>query len=485
MNLGIQDATDKKILIFSLLFVILASIGLWFRLYYFFALPLVLLGTFFILLKPDLIWLMVFFFTPISINPNDVDLGKLSLSLPVEPILFLLTLLFLYLILSRKLIDDAFFTHPISILFYCYFIWMFITSMTSTNVLVSFKFIIAKAWFIIPMYFLSYFYFKDEKNILRFIWLFVITLSLVALFNTVHLSMFSFEDKPSQWTMQPFFKDHTILGAIIAMFIPASIGLINWYKGQYGLKLIAFILFIILSIGLLITFSRAAWVSIIPALIVFLFMRFKISFKYLVVIFIFITFYLLIMSDEIIMSLEKNKVSGSDDLVENVESISNISTDASNLERINRWACALEMWKDKPVFGFGPGTYMFEYAPYQLSGNYTEISTNFGDVGNAHSEYLSLMAETGLLGLIIFLVMFYFVCRTGFRIYKNNINPGDRILAAIALCGLLTYYMHGILNNFLDTDKAAVPFFVFISVLVALEIRGNRKLLVEESSHNY
>ncbi len=38
------------------------------------------------------------------------------------------------------------------------------------------------------------------------------------------------------------------------------------------------------------------------------------------------------------------------------------------------------------------------------------------------------------------------------------------------LVGLLTYYIHGLLNNFLDTDKAAVPFWGFTAIIVAMDI---------------
>ena len=67
------------------------------------------------------------------------------------------------------------------------------------------------------------------------------------------------------------------------------------------------------------------------------------------------------------------------------------------------------MWEDKPWLGWGPGTYMFKYAPYQLSYQLTIISTNFGTNGNAHSEYLGPLAEQGIVGLLIVVsfVLFY------------------------------------------------------------------------------
>ena len=38
------------------------------------------------------------------------------------------------------------------------------------------------------------------------------------------------------------------------------------------------------------------------------------------------------------------------------------------------------------------------------------------------------------------------------------------------LLGLLTYFIHGIMNNFLDTDKLAVPVWAFVAMIVALDV---------------
>jgi O-antigen ligase len=71
------------------------------------------------------------------------------------------------------------------------------------------------------------------------------------------------------------------------------------------------------------------------------------------------------------------------------------------------------MFKERPVFGFGPATYAFEYARFQEPENLTIISTNFGDMGNAHSEYLSALSETGFVGFVLFVLfvvgVFYYL----------------------------------------------------------------------------
>jgi hypothetical protein len=38
------------------------------------------------------------------------------------------------------------------------------------------------------------------------------------------------------------------------------------------------------------------------------------------------------------------------------------------------------------------------------------------------------------------------------------------------MLGLVTYFTHGVLNNYLDTDKASVPVWGFIAIIVAIDI---------------
>ena len=60
----------------------------------------------------------------------------------------------------------------------------------------------------------------------------------------------------------------------------------------------------------------------------------------------------------------------------------------------------------------------------------------------------------------------------GFRVY-NQMRQTDRwgsIWALSIYLGLLTYFIHGVLNNYLDTDKASAPFWGFLAILVALDL---------------
>ena len=95
-------------------------------------------------------------------------------------------------------------------------------------------------------------------------------------------------------------------------------------------------------------------------------------------------------------------------------------------------------------------------------------------MGNAHSEYIGPLAEQGWPGLLLVVVLLWALFRTGFRVVHALPEGQDRSLALMALLGLVTYFVHGVLNNFLDMDKAAVLVWGSAALLVYLDL-GNGK----------
>jgi O-antigen ligase len=186
---------------------------------------------------------------------------------------------------------------------------------------------------------------------------------------------------------------------------------------------------------------------------------------------------------EIFIALGRNNTDAEGGFSNNIESVSNISTDASNLERLNRWSCAIRMWEDKPILGWGPGTYMFKYARYQLSSERTIISTNFGTNGNAHSEYLGPLSEQGIIGLVIVICILFYSTALGYRLVYSVAETEIKILVIGLFLGLMTYFVHGFLNNFLDTDKLSLPFWSFLSALVCIDIYFRKKDIDVKSSN--
>jgi len=433
------------------------------------ALPFVLLLLILYIFSLDKVILMTTFLTPLAINLKDSEFG-IGISLPSEPLMFGLLLLFFLKLLHERFYDRKILQHPVTIAIIINLIWIFITCFTSEIPVVSVKFMIARLWFVVPFYFAGILLFADLKNAKRFQWLYVIPLLIVILYTLYNHSTFGFDKPHSNMVMKPFYNDHTAYGAVIALFLPVFTGFVLTRIYDRTLRITAFVFLSLLITGIIFSYSRAAWISVAGALGVFLLIKFRVRFYWLMLALIIGIGFFYMFRYQFIDKLEKNKQDSSTDFVEHVQSISNISSDASNLERINRWASALRLFKERPIFGWGPGTYQFVYAPYQRAKEKTIISTNYGDMGNAHSEYIGPLSESGILGMVTFIGIVITTIITGIRVYRRAADKEVRWLSLILTLGLISYYIHGVMNNFLDTDKASVPFWGFTAILVAMDL---------------
>jgi O-antigen ligase len=167
--------------------------------------------------------------------------------------------------------------------------------------------------------------------------------------------------------------------------------------------------------------------------------------------------------------MKTTQIKYNDDAQAHLSSVTNLKSDASNLERINRWYCAIEMGKAKPILGFGPGTYQFSYDAFQRPDLMTRISTHHGDRGNAHSEYLGAFAETGVLGLLLLvaLALWSITCVIDLNRSQRR-SPWHNLLLGVGL-GLVTFWVHGFFNSFMDTDK--VSFLVYTSIAFITQMK--------------
>lgn len=428
-----------------------------------------------------LMWFVVFC-APFSLNLEELEIGGVGMYLPTEPLMFGIMILFFLKLFLSGTFDRKIVYHPITIAIIFNLMWIFITSLTSEMPIVSFKFLLSRMWFVVCFYFVALQLFRVKKNYRIYFWAYIIPFTGVIIYAIVRLSTHSFDEKAGHWVMEPFFKDHTSYGAVIALYFPMLFLFINKRYSIY-VRMFSYLLIVVFGLGLVLSYTRAAWVSVLLAGVLFLIYKYKIKFKLLFGAGVVGILILAMSWTNIMMKLEKNNQDSSGKLSEHVESISNVSTDASNLERVNRWTSAWRMFKERPIFGWGPGTYVFQYAPFQLSYNATIITTNAGSNGNAHSEYIGPLAEQGLIGMISIVLLLIVVYYRGSLLYHKLPKGEFKSVVLFTLISLLTYVVHGFLNNYLDTDKASIPFWGFIALIVAIDIYHSKepKLLDSEA----
>ncbi|HTX88008.1 MAG TPA: O-antigen ligase family protein [Bacteroidales bacterium] len=426
---------------------------------------------------PEFFLFSIIFFVPLSVK---VDLpGGFALSLISE---ILMALICGFLVLQTGEIrkaDRRIFRYPLFVILMAGIAWDLVCCVMSSMPLVSVKRTFIQAVYILVFFYLFFLYFDRPRNILRFYLLYALGMILPILNGMAWHSQYHFNSQSSYYMPQPFFIEHTIYGATLAFILPVLYYL-TFIPSEYNrgrIKRVGFGLLLLLCFTAeFLSYSRAAWLSLltIPAALVIFY--FRIRPVYLIALLGVLVLVWVLNTGPIMDFISRiESRSNRGNLREQVVSIANIQTDISNVERINRWKCALRMFLARPLRGFGPGTYQFQYGQFQVRSEMTRISTYHGEKGNAHSEYLGKLAETGLPGFLIYLAAIFYTLFTAWKIIFRTKDKELRTFTILIMCCLLPYFVHTIFNGFAEHDKIASLYYGSLAAVAALDIYRFRK----------
>lgn len=121
--------------------------------------------------------------------------------------------------------------------------------------------------------------------------------------------------------------------------------------------------------------------------------------------------------------------------VSTAERLSQLNAEDGSIQRrLIFYRAALDLAKEKPVFGIGLGNYRIESIPLDLS-------TNTSVPLHAHNDFLELTAETGLLNGLLYFSIFVVLL---FVNLKRLIKADESQLKNIALLTLLLLIVYGV-----------------------------------------
>jgi len=134
--------------------------------------------------------------------------------------------------------------------------------------------------------------------------------------------------------------------------------------------------------------------------------------------------------------------------------------DISSQDRKMIWAAGWKMFLSHPILGLGLGTFMFNFETFVVKGY------PYG-IPYAHNCYLQMMAEIGIIGLLAFLLILFFIffhaCRT--------LKSAQRSFAWYSLLGstaaVLGYCVSMGLDTFLYQVDLGILFWLLMGMAVA------------------
>lgn len=229
----------------------------------------------------------------------------------------------------------------------------------------------------------------------------------------------------------------------LGLVAPLSISLALWaWSGRnragVSLRLVLPALALLISAGLLVSWSRGGWLAFVAAVAVVVLAHTRRAAPLLLALAALVV--LVLGGVDLLPPSVAGRLADLREYVGLVDIARSEVTDAnfSVIERIAHWQAALGMWRDHLWLGVGTGNYAVAYAAYNLPRWYEPL-------GHAHNVYLNFAAEAGLLGLLAYLWLWLASLWQAVRTAALD----DRFAAAVG-AGVLGALVHASVHNLFD-----------------------------------
>lgn len=144
------------------------------------------------------------------------------------------------------------------------------------------------------------------------------------------------------------------------------------------------------------------------------------------------------------------------------ESITNTTTDGSNLGRFEVWTSSINMFKDHPLTGVGIGQWRTKYEDsYRLPSETQHLY-------HAHNNFIQLLSEVGILGLLGVLIFYGYIVIDNVKIWYRRRDP----YSLCAMIAVFSYvFVFGQIEYTLDNSSGIRLMYFILGTM--LQLREN------------
>ncbi|MDP8219455.1 MAG: O-antigen ligase family protein [Candidatus Theseobacter exili] len=143
------------------------------------------------------------------------------------------------------------------------------------------------------------------------------------------------------------------------------------------------------------------------------------------------------------------------------------------------WESAVRMCMDNPMIGVGPGRF-FEMFPSYRSPEYFRHIKSVSGTRHAHSEFIELASETGVMGLLAFILLVIYVIYNGIKtLFNEDISKDKKLLLAGMISGITGLLVHNTIDVNLRFTSSAVPFWFCLGMIAGLTANTSKPLVFD------
>lgn len=310
-------------------------------------------------------------------------------------------------------------------------------------------------FFALLVYFAALLTYTDSVKRLRKLVLLVIIFGSIYAFYAIIQSVISpgkiygiYESKFAQ----PFgsFVNRHSYAAFIEMSIAMTLGILFAGAVSKDKRLLYLTATGLMAVSLLLSGSRGGLIAFLSSVMFLIFIttdtnsKAKLALKFALV----LTFLIAVIAGTILVGGESTLTR----IVETTQS-QDITTN-----RIHIWSVTLKVISSSPIFGVGLGAFPQAYTKFDsLSG--------LERVEQAHNDYLQILADAGIFGLIFAGLFALWLFRAGFQNIKTE-NKFRRAVAVGALSGCFAIFVHSIFDFVLHVTAISLLFLTLTAIVV-------------------
>ena len=126
------------------------------------------------------------------------------------------------------------------------------------------------------------------------------------------------------------------------------------------------------------------------------------------------------------------------DQVEKTYKLENLRDDTSTIQRLSFYKKSISLYNEKPLYGHGLGSWKYKSLENDISDNNKILVPYY-----THNDFLQTLMETGLIGLIIYLIFFFLLIRNilSFRTNKT-FTPLILVLVLVTFNSMINFPIH-------------------------------------------
>ena len=418
---------------------------------------------------------LLLFYTLVASIPWSIEYSvtpSLSTDLPDEPLMLLMAFVAVALLVQRRQWSvGRLLSSGLLVVLGLQVLWYAISAATSSYPLISFKFLLAKSWYLLAFVGAPLLLLKERRDLARLAGVLVVSMLAFTLLALVRHGASGFTFESTNDSLAPFFRNHVNYSALLVCVVPLLVAF-SAHDTSLNRKVLWIVLLLVALVALYFSYARGAWLAlVVGAAAYWLLKKRLLVWAYVTAIVLVVGAVLWIKADNRYLRYAHDyettifHTNFQEHLVATYE-----FKDVSTAERFYRWIAGVRMVKDGWQTGYGPNTFYYHYQRYAVTAFKTWVSKN-EDRSTVHNYFLLTLIEQGVVGLLLLVVLIGCMFSVAQRLFHATADSYWRTVMATVAVVLAMLCTVNFLSDLIETDKVGSIFYLCLALLIMGELR--------------